>query len=216
MGSKHHPEQDVNASELELETEAVVDQPVGSEQAENTDGNEVEPTADEKIERLQNELRAAQSKADENWDKVLRVNAEMENLRRRTQKELENASRFALEKFSKELLQVVDSLEMGLKTSESATDNVESMRQGMDLTLKQFLTVLEKFNVVQLNPEGQLFNPEQQQAMSMQPSNDVPPNTVLHVFQKGYELNGRLIRPAMVVVSQAAAPQPEKKIDEQA
>lgn len=216
MGSKHHPEQHVTPSEMPNESNAPAADVAVGEPVSEAPSTAVEPTAEQQIESLQKELIATREQADQNWQKLLLAKADMENLRRRTEKELENAHRFALEKFSKELLQVLDSLEMGLKTSESASDNLESMRQGMALTLKQFLTTLEKFNVVQIDPQGQPFDPAKQQAMSMQPSADVPPNTVLHVFQKGYELNGRLIRPAMVVVSQAVAPQPEKKIDEQA
>lgn len=216
MGSKHKPEHSGEAPESvqqdHPETEAE------SSQAPAQQGASPEPAeaTQENLAELKKELEKARAKADENWEKVLLVSAEMENLRRRTQKDLENATRFALEKFSKELLQVVDSLEIGLKTSETDSVNVESIRHGMELTLKQFLTVLNKFNVAQIDPQGQPFNPEQHQAMTMQPSEDAPPNTVLQVFQKGYELNGRLIRPAMVVVSQAVEPKPEKKIDEQA
>lgn len=218
MGSHHHPEEQSEKpiEAAELETGVVAENTEQSQTSDAPEAVESEPSAEDKIAELQDKLNVAEAKAEENWDKLLRVNAEMENLRRRTEKDLENANRFALERFSKELLQVIDSLEMGLKSTESATDNLDSIREGMELTMKQFVTVLEKFNVVQLNPEGQPFNPEQQQAMSMQPSADVPANTVLHVFQKGYELNGRLIRPAMVVVSQAVERQPEKKIDEQA
>lgn len=158
------------------------------------------------LEDLQKQLKLAQKKAEENWDKAVRAQAEMENLKRRTQKDLENAHKYGLEKFSKELLAVIDSLELGIQASTSDNPEVIALRQGSELTIKQFEAVFAKFNIEALDPTGKVFNPELHQAMTMQPNADVEPNTVLNVFQKGYILNGRLIRPAMVVVSQAVEP----------
>ena len=158
------------------------------------------------LEQLQKQLKQAEKKAEENWDKALRVQAEMENLKRRTQKDLENAHKYGLEKFAKELLSVIDSLELGIQASTSDNPEVVALKHGSELTIKQFESVFAKFNVEAIDPVGQAFNPELHQAMTMQPSADVEPNTVLNVFQKGYILNGRLIRPAMVVVSQAVKP----------
>jgi len=156
------------------------------------------------VEDLQKQLKLANKKAEENWDKVVRSQAEMDNLKRRTQKDLENAHKYGLEKFSKELLSVIDSLELGIQASTSDAPEVVALREGSELTIKQFEAVFAKFNIEAVDPMGQPFNPELHQAMTMQPSADVAPNTVINVFQKGYVLNGRLIRPAMVVVSQAA------------
>ncbi len=158
------------------------------------------------LEELQKQLKQAQKKAEQNWDKAVRSQAEMENLKRRTQKDLENAHKYGLEKFAKELLSVIDSLELGIQASTSDIPEVVALREGSELTIKQFENVFAKFNIEALEPIGQTFNPELHQAMSMQPSADVEPNTVINVLQKGYILNGRLIRPAMVVVSQAAKP----------
>ncbi len=155
------------------------------------------------VEELQKQLKQAEKKAADNWDKALRIQAEMENLKRRTQKDLENAHKYGLEKFAKELLAVIDSLELGIQASTSDAPEVVALREGSELTIKQFESVFAKFNIEAIDPMGQAFNPEQHQAMTMQPSADVDPNTVINVFQKGYILNGRLIRPAMVVVSQA-------------
>ncbi|MFK5949747.1 MAG: nucleotide exchange factor GrpE [Methylococcales bacterium] len=170
----------------------------------------VEETDDEQlakeeisIEELQKQLKLANQKAEENWDKVVRSQAEMDNLKRRTQKDLENAHKYGLEKFAKELISVIDSLELGIQASTSDAPEVVSLREGSELTIKQFESVFAKFNIEAIDPLGQPFNPELHQAMTMQPSADVEPNTVINVFQKGYILNGRLIRPAMVVVSQA-------------
>ncbi len=151
-------------------------------------------------------LQDAQAKADEYWNQLLRVRAELENVQRRAQRELENARKFALEKFVRELLPVLDSLEMGLNAAQGEGVGMEKMVEGLDLTLKMLRDTMEKFGVRAVDPVGERFNPEHHQAMSTQPSDDVAPNTVLNVYQKGYLLNDRLIRPAMVVVSAGNGP----------
>jgi len=164
-----------------------------------------EPTP---IEQLAEQLVIATQKAEENWDRFMRTQAEMENLRRRSEKELQNAHKYALEKFAKELLLVLDSLELGIQAAAGDSPEVAKLREGSELTLKQFLAALEKFNIQPVEPLGQKFNPELHQAMAMEPSASTDPNTVVKVFQKGYVLNDRLLRPAMVVIAQAPADQP--------
>lgn len=154
-------------------------------------------------EELANELACADAKAKENWDKALRIQAEMENLKKRTQKDIENAHKFALDNFARELLAVVDSLEIGIQTIIGEDSEIIKLKEGSELTLKQLQSAFAKFNINAIDPVGQIFNPEQHQAMSMQESAEVAPNSVITVFQKGYQLNGRVIRPAMVVVSKA-------------
>jgi molecular chaperone GrpE len=149
-------------------------------------------------------LEEALAQAQENWDKLLRVQAEMDNLRKRTARDVENAHRFALEKFAGELLAVRDSLEMGLDAARGETD-VDRIREGTELTLKMLVQVMEKFGIQQIDPQGDRFDPDCHQAMSMQPNAELEPNTVMTVMQKGYLLNDRLLRPAMVVVSKAPA-----------
>lgn len=136
-------------------------------------------------------------------DQLLRARAEVENISRRKAKELENAHKFALENFVRELLQVRDSLELGQSAANEPDADLVKLREGMDLTLKLLGDVMAKFGVEQVNPMHQPFNPEFHQAMSMQPRADVEPNTVVAVIQRGYTLNGRLVRPALVMVSQA-------------
>ncbi|MCU7960280.1 MAG: nucleotide exchange factor GrpE [gamma proteobacterium symbiont of Bathyaustriella thionipta] len=160
-----------------------------------------EAEAEQDIHQL---LEDTRNKADEHWDKLMRVQAELENIRKRQQRELENAHKYAIEGFVKELLQVKDSMELGLKAATDEGANFETLLEGKELTLKQLQSVFDKFDVVEIDPQGQPFDPETQQAMSMIPSDEVPPNTVMTVVQKGYTLNGRLIRPAMVMVSSAA------------
>lgn len=155
------------------------------------------------IAQLQKELEQANQKAQENWDKALRIQAEMENLKRRTQKDLDDARKYAVERFAKELITVVDSLELGLQAIAGDSPEVQKFREGSELTLKQFEAAFTKANIETVNPLGQPFNPEHHQAMAMQPSAEVAPNSVLTVFQKGYLLNGRLLRPAMVIVAKA-------------
>lgn len=190
--------------------ETLVSEPENEEESAPQESEEAAVEAPEteeiSIESLQKELAQVKQQAEQNWDKAVRAQAEMENLRRRTQKDLENAHKFALEKFTKEIITVIDSLELGIQASNGDNPEVVKLREGSELTLKQFEAVFSKFNIEAINPLGKAFNPEHHQAMSMQPSDEYAPNTVMNVFQKGYLLNGRLIRPAMVVVAKAAAP----------
>jgi molecular chaperone GrpE len=149
-------------------------------------------------------LEDARSKADEHWNQLLRVRAEMENLQKRQARELENAHKFALDNFVRELLQVWDSLELGHSAAQDPEVDVAKLREGTELTLKLMGDVMGKFGVTPVDPVGEPFNPELHQAMTMQPRDDMPPNHVAAVVQKGYLLNGRLVRPALVMVSQAA------------
>lgn len=149
-------------------------------------------------------LQDARNKADEHWNQLLRVRADLENLRRRGERDLEQAHRYGLERFVQELLPVKDSLELGLSASQGAEgDALKGLREGLELTRKMLQNALEKFGVKELNPQGERFNPELHQAMSVQERPDTEPNTVLLVCQKGYLLHDRLIRPAMVIVSRA-------------
>ncbi len=149
-------------------------------------------------------LEDARAKADSHWDQLLRTRAEMENLQRRQARELENAHKFALEGFARELLQVRDSLELGQEAAQAEGANLDKLREGTALTLKLMADTMAKFGIEPVDPEGQPFNPEFHQAMTMVPRDDVPPNTVVGVVQRGYLLNGRLMRPAMVMVSRKA------------
>jgi molecular chaperone GrpE len=167
-------------------------------------GNTGQPAAeaDNDIEALIAEAVAAALA--EQQDSVLRAQAEVQNMRRRCEADVEKAHKFALEKFSAELLTVIDNLERALDAvPDSAGESVNALREGVELTLKGFLETCEKFNIRQLNPEGEPFDPQMHQAISMVPNPDVEPNTVVAVVQKGYLLNDRVIRPAMVMVSKA-------------
>lgn len=147
-------------------------------------------------------LEDARNKADEHWNELLRAKAEMENLRRRQARDLENAHKHALDKFVTELLPIYDSMELGLNAANGEDASIEAVREGLEMTMKMFLSSINKFGLEQVNPEGQTFDPELHQAMAMQEVEGVEANQVLTVAQKGYQFNGRLLRPAMVVVSQ--------------
>ncbi|WP_428354525.1 nucleotide exchange factor GrpE [Methyloprofundus sp.] len=194
-------------SQLDIELdEDVVEQAAELDNEEAEVVEELEAAeAELSVEELQKQLAKAENKATENWDKVLRIQAEMDNLKRRTQKDLDSAHKYGLEKFAKELLGVIDSLELGIQAATSDVPEVVKLKEGSELTVKQFEAVFAKFNIEAIDPVGQPFAPEFHQAMTMVPSADAEPNTVVNVFQKGYVLNGRLIRPAMVVVAQASA-----------
>lgn len=162
------------------------------------------------------EAEALKAQAQEFQEQMLRAQAEMQNVRRRAEIDVEKAHKFALEKFVKELLPVADSLEKAVEStegSEEAGELVASIREGMEMTLTLFMNSLKKFNVEQINPVGEPFDPQQHEAMSMVPAPDAEPNSVVSVVQKGYLLNERVVRPAMVVVAKA---QDAPKIDEQA
>jgi molecular chaperone GrpE len=168
---------------------------------------DMEPEAIERrmptLGELSAELEAARAKADENWDLLLRARAEIENLRRRQSAELEKAHKYALDGFVRELLQVRDSLELGHSAAQESEADVARLREGTELTLKLLGDVMAKFGVEPVEPMGEPFNPELHQAMTVQPRADLAPNTVVAVLQKGYTLNGRLVRPALVMVSSA-------------
>ncbi|MDC9714715.1 MAG: nucleotide exchange factor GrpE [Gammaproteobacteria bacterium] len=151
---------------------------------------------------LEVQLTEAQQSAKDNWDKVLRTQAEMENLKRRNARDLENAHKFALDSFVKALLEVKDSLTMGLKTASEENATIKSITEGLEMTDKVFLSTLAKFGVEALNPADETFNPEFHEAVTMVPAPDKESNSVLEVVQIGFTLNGRLVRPAMVVVVQ--------------
>ncbi len=187
-----------------------------NKETEESDAAVEVEAVDGSVEDLQKQLAKAEKKAADNLDKALRVQAEMENLKRRTQKDLDSAHKYGLEKFAKELLSVIDSLELGIQAATSDVPEVLKLKEGSELTIAQFEAVFAKFNIVAINPIGEAFNPEFHQAMTMVPSADAEPNSVINVFQKGYVLNGRLIRPAMVVVAQAVAGDDSAKIDAQA
>jgi len=188
---------------------ALEDEPEQAVEEAPEDSETGDAQAPEELHAL---LTDARSKADEHWNQCLRLQAEIENLRKRAERDLANAHKFALEKFASELLPVRDSLEMGLLAVGDNAD-VEKLKEGSELTLKMLTNAMEKYNIKEINPLNEGFNPEYHEAMSVQEREDVAPNTVVTVVQKGYLLNDRLIRPAMVIVSRGGAAQ---RIDEQA
>ncbi|AZZ94214.1 nucleotide exchange factor GrpE [Hahella sp. KA22] len=187
-------------SKSQVEEQVVADdqaQAAMAEQGETAQASGEPADRDELIERLQQELG-------EQKEQMLRVHAEMQNVRRRAENDVEKARKFALERFVKELLPVVDSLEKAVEAcgaTESAEPQVATLKDGVEMTLSLFNSGLKKFEVEVVDPMGQPFNPEFHEAMSMVPQADVEPNTVIAVLQKGYLLSGRLVRPAMVMVS---------------
>jgi molecular chaperone GrpE len=150
---------------------------------------------------LEEKLTLSEQKAHENWEKAARAVAELDNVRRRAERDVANAHRYGLEKLLTSLLPIVDSLEQALQLADASANS--SMIEGLELTLKLFLDVLEKHDVKQLNPEGAIFDPQEHEAMSVLEVPDVAPNSIVTVFQKGYKLNDRIIRPARVIVAKA-------------
>ena len=186
------------AAEVETETapEGLAEDQTSGENTADEQGEQALGDQ-QKIELLANDL--AKAKED-----VLRAQAEAQNARRRSETDVEKARKFALERFVGDLLPVVDNLERALDAIDQTDETFKSVVEGIELTRKSFLDTLTRHQVVQIDPADQPFDPENHQAMTMVPNPNLEPNTVMDVFQKGYSLNGRLIRPAMVVVSQAA------------
>lgn len=189
-----HEEQKVEAME-QVEVQPVeptdVDSEVTAEQA--------------RIAELEAQLEAAQLASNEERERAIRAVAEMENLRRRAAQDVEKAHKFALEKFAAELLPVLDNLERAIELADKESEELKPMIEGVELTLKSMQSSVAKFGLVALDPQNQPFDPNAHQAMSMIENAELAPNTVIAVMQKGYELNGRVIRPAMVMVSKAPA-----------
>lgn len=181
--------------------------PDTAQKPENTDTAEVveiDPK-DAQISELQAQLAQAQQALHDQKEGALRALAEGENAKRRAETEIDKARKFALEKFAGDLLPVIDSLDQAVRYADPSNEALKPVLEGLELTQKTFNDTVTKHGLVVLDPQGEAFNPEQHQAMSMQESAEVPPNTVIAVVQKGYEINGRLLRPAMVMVSQAPA-----------
>ncbi|PSW18899.1 nucleotide exchange factor GrpE [Photobacterium sanctipauli] len=185
-------EQNVEAVETESAEEEVVEMTLEEQQAA-------------RIAELEAALLTSEAKVKDQQDSVLRARAEVDNMRRRTEQEIDKARKFALNKFAEELLPVIDNMERAIEMADKNDEAIKPMVEGVDLTLKTMMGTVEKFGLKQLNPLGEAFNPEFHQAMSIQESAEHEPNTVMLVMQKGYELNGRVVRPAMVMVSKAAA-----------
>lgn len=189
MTNPEDKNEDIRAAhEAEAATEEAAPAPEMAAKGQGEDVDVAQLQAE--VEKLKAELAASQ-------DQGLRLQAELANQRRRTDKQVEDAHKYAVQRFVEALIPVVDSLEMGMQ----AQGELEQIREGMQLTLKQFESVMEKFNIEAVGRPGDTFNPEHHQAMSMQPHPDYDNNTVSMVMQKGYLLNGRVVRPAMVMVS---------------
>ncbi|GLX82642.1 nucleotide exchange factor GrpE [Thalassotalea eurytherma] len=193
--------QDVANEEVVNETEQVVEEQAPEVEVEG----ELLSPEQERINELELALAAAQGTVADQKDSVIRAKAEVDNIRRRSAQDVEKARKFALEKFAGEMLTTVDNLERALQSIDKEDESQKVMLEGIELTYQGLLSSLEKSGVTAVDPQDQPFNPELHQAMSMQEVPGVAPNTVIAVMQKGYELNGRLIRPAMVMVSKAPA-----------
>lgn len=162
------------------------------------EGEEKLPTSVDELTKL---LIEAKFKAEKHWETVLRQRAETENVRKRMERELEKVRQYALEKFAHALLPIKDSMELGLEAAKKPETDVQTVRDGLVLTLKMLTDVLQKFDIVEINPQDEKFDPQLHEAMTLQVVPTVPDNTVIYVHQKGYQLNKRLLRPARVVVS---------------
>ena len=203
MTTESNTNQDAELTPEQL-ADDIVQQAEEQVEEQHEHANEVISIEQERINELELALATAQSTVVDQKDSVIRAKAEVDNIRRRAAQDVEKARKFALEKFAGEMITVVDNLERGLATIDAEAEEQKTTFEGINLTLQGLLSGLEKFGVKAVDPQDQPFNPEFHQAMSMQEVPGVAPNTVIAVMQKGYELNARLIRPAMVMVSKAA------------
>ena len=192
-------EQKVEAPEVEKE-EAVVEETRQTEPSQELDPLE---EAIARVQELEEQLKTQiEEAANKEQDILLRSRAEIENLRRRTEQDVEKAHKFALEKFSKDILNTIDNLERALATPANKEDeSVKALFDGVELTLKELVSTVGRFGVEAVGVVGEAFNPDLHQAISMQPAEGFETNQISVVLQKGYTLNGRVIRPAMVMVA---------------
>jgi molecular chaperone GrpE len=193
----------VEAEEQTTEKQATSEEQTTSDSVEQTD-NVSEQTLQAKLMEAEAKLIAAEKKAQDNWEALVRQKAEYENLLKRTERDIEKARKFALEKFANELLPIRDNLELGIEAASKPDTQVSAVIEGMNLTDKALIDVLNKFGIEEINPQDQKFDPEWHEAMAMQPIPDIEDNTVVIVHRKGYHLNERLLRPAQVVVAKQA------------
>lgn len=192
-------EEKVQAEDVTAKTQ---DAAAEAEAAEVTgQADATEQSAELDVAELMQQLAAAQAEIPALKEQALRAQAEVQNVRRRAEQDVEKAHKFALEKFANEMLLIVDNLERALEASDASDENVKPLREGVEMTLSMFVSGLAKFQIEQVNPQGEAFDPANHQAMSMVDAGDAAPNTVVAVMQKGYTLNGRLLRPAMVMVA---------------
>ncbi len=199
-------ENNQGAENLNEDQEELINEEHVVEQQEEVQAADSESDSnDEEAQDLAAELAKAQATIKDYWDQIMLLNAEIENNRKRAQRDIENAHKYAVKNFVESLLPVTDSMEMGISATLNDNATLESIREGMTLTMNMFVQMMEKNGIQAIDPQGEKFNPELHQAMTMQQNDEVEANTVLAVMQKGYTLNERLIRPAMVVVSKPGA-----------
>ncbi|WP_086982464.1 nucleotide exchange factor GrpE [Vibrio aphrogenes] len=208
MTNEHNKPQneDLKADDVQVEQE-LVDEEILMDDAQTIGGegdiewNEESEQESSRVVELEAALQAAEAQVKEQQDSVLRAKADVENMRRRNEQEMDKARKYALNKFAEELLPVIDNLERAIQAGNPEDETVKPILEGVEMTHKSFVDIVAKFGLVAINPEGEAFNPELHQAIGMQESPEHESNTVMLVMQKGYELNGRVIRPAMVMVA---------------
>ena len=194
-------DEELKPEAVEVEAEAIgTDADIDWNEDEAQEG-EVLDEQEAKIAQLEAALLASEQRVKDQQDSVLRAKAEVENMRRRSEQEIDKARKYALNKFAEELLPVIDNLERAIQAADTENEAIKPIVEGVELTHKTFISTIEKFGLKEINPEGEAFNPEFHQAMSIQESPEHESNTVMFVMQKGYELNGRVVRPAMVMVA---------------
>ena len=200
-------------SEENIDLTEVNEEVTEQDQAETSAEEAVKETVKEElseVDQLKKQIEELTAKANENWNLYLRSQAEIENVRKRGQKDVESAHKYAVDKFVAELIPIKESMDLGYAASHEDNADIAKIKEGTELTLKMFSSMFEKFKIIELNPKGEKFNPSFHEAISMLPSPDFAANTVMDVVQKGYLLNERVVKPALVVVSNGPGPDADK------
>ncbi|MCP4494025.1 MAG: nucleotide exchange factor GrpE [Gammaproteobacteria bacterium] len=187
-------EDKVEIAQVDLETDNTEPDAEINAADQSTVGEEPETTIEEQLEQARTTVK-------DYWDQIMRLRAENENNRKRAERDVENAHKFAMKNFTEALLPIIDSMEMGMSAADAENATLQSIREGSELTMNMFVQVLEKQGLIQVDPVGEKFDPERHQAISMVEDENAESNTIISVMQKGFLLNDRLVRPAMVVVA---------------
>jgi molecular chaperone GrpE len=190
---------DSEAESADIKTEVVAKK--NKESSDNTEKKSGDVTPDDPTKDLEHQLNAKEEEAKETYDRLLRVSAEFENYKKRSAREMEDFRKFANQSLLKEMLSVVDNLELAINSANEKQKSGSSLKEGLDLTLREILRVFEKFNVTPIESKGKSFDPTYHEAMMQEETDEYPENTVTNEMQKGYLIHDRLLRPAMVVVA---------------
>ena len=211
MSEKKKIKINVDSEEESADAKAEADTKKINESSDITETKSGEDTSDDPIKALEEQLNAKEEEAKETYDRLLRVSAEFENYKKRSAREMEDFRKFANQSLLKEMLSVVDNLELAINSANEKQESESSLKEGLELTLREILRVLEKFSVTPIESKGKSFDPTYHEAVMQEETDEHPENTVITEMQKGYLIHDRLLRPAMVVVAKPCTKAPDSR-----